>query len=216
MNRSVLLTAVALLLATAPGPARASDRLDTVAAALRTDTVVVSPDMQDAFPPAIARDLRARIAALDAPFDLRVAVVPTVDADESGGDEMRILYALSDRLPTVPRVLLLIGSRRQLDILPQRVDREVPLPYELRDADGRETPAQLRSRLAGAVRSIVSGSGAGTYVEERPTGPPRPLYRGEDEDEDGGPGWRTMLLLWGLGTVAGVGAWVVRRPWRSR
>lgn len=216
MRRALTAAALALCLlpGAATGVAQASPRLDTAAAELRRDTVYVSPDMQDAFPPAVARDLRERIAELDVPFDVRAVALPLVDTDESGGDDLRVLHGLADRLPERPRVLVLVDSLLQIELLPQRVGREIALRGDARFGD-TETAADLTARLGLALEEIATAPVGESYGYDRPEGDPRPVFRlDDDEDEEDGWGWSAALALWGTGAGLGALAWAGRRPWR--
>lgn len=218
MRRAVLLllAAATVLLGTGPAPASAAGRLDTVAQALRTDPVFVSIDMQDAFPPALARATRERIAQLDPPFRLLVAVLPLLNEDESGGDADRVLYGLADRLGPEPTVLVLVSQRGVVDVLPSRVDRDVELDFDLRyGPSSRESLDQLRIRLDRVIQQVAAAARGETFGLSRPDGPVDPVFSllPDDEEEDGdGAGWEVMVILWGSGALLGAASWVVRRP----
>ncbi len=89
--------ALVLLVALAPGTARARAIVDGAATALARDPAYVAPDAEHTISPREARDLRRRIEAASA-GPIYVAILPARALAEEGGDTGEVLRALRSSL----------------------------------------------------------------------------------------------------------------------
>ncbi len=183
MRILLLLVAGLLALIGPASPAAAADRLDVLAAQLRERPLAIDTELSwffgDAQKARLVRTLRA------SPVDFHVALVPTFEADESGGDAHRVVVALHRRLRR-PGVYLVIDQYGYLSSRAYGVPRRVTLAYGL---DGPPTDRRLRAaEVIGRVERLVAGvvaAPAGRTTEEdllRPLRPYGQRFRSGDEE----------------------------------
>jgi hypothetical protein len=191
-----------LVLAAAPAPARAADRLDRAATALRTTDVFVHPDLSWL----VDDQDRAAIAGLVAtsPVPMKVAVLPGITEDESGGDSRRILAGLWARLRR-PGVYVTVDQNGYFDLVSPGVRRRIRVSLLLVvpsvDTKPAGTIVERLRELVQIVRAAPPGA---------PSSPPRvtraldPVYT-----EERGTGWAEAIAA---GVVIGLfAAFAVRR-----
>jgi len=196
--------AMCLLLA---APARAAEnRLDRAAAGLKTSPLYVHPELGYLLSDQDRATMLDALRGADLPFDVRVAVMPSVEADESGGEQDRMLWALDDRLPRAKRLLIGLDQHGNFELVSARLRRDIDVPFEVQYArDGTGIVPRFR-----AILQAVKASKTGYYERERPSGPPPPLTENlpdSDYDEsDGGSTWTLVGACVG-GLFAGLLGW---------
>ncbi|HYI17857.1 MAG TPA: hypothetical protein VD836_04065 [Solirubrobacteraceae bacterium] len=125
--RALLLVAGIALLVHAP-PAVGAGRLDVLAAQLRERPLAIDSELAWFFTPAEQRRLVRTLRR--SPVDFRVAVLPQVEEDESGGDGQRIVASLYQRLRRRPGIYLVVDEHGYLDVGIYSVPRDVFVPFE--------------------------------------------------------------------------------------
>ncbi|MDA0182838.1 hypothetical protein OJ997_21175 [Solirubrobacter phytolaccae] len=211
--RAALITLLAMLLLAAP--ARAEDRLDRAATGLKAAPLYVHPELDFLIP---ERDRTLILTALrDAylPFDVKVVVMPSVEADESGGEADRMLWALNDRLPKVKRLLIGVDQRGNFELLKVNLSRNVDVPFELEyGATGEDGPTTIVPRLRGVFQIAATAEDDGySYQRDRPTEPLDPLPENRPDDylddigDDGTPDWLIVLACAIAGLFTGAVCW---------
>lgn len=154
MRRMALIAGLLLagLLLTLPTPAAAApERLDRLAAELRTSPLAVDDDLRWLISAAQRRALVADLRASEVPY--HVALAPELDEDESGGDSARMLQGLYDRLRE-PGVYVVVDGRGAFDEASADVPRKLAFPFSLAlgDSDERNPTATVTQRLRAFVR----------------------------------------------------------------
>lgn len=209
--RAAALALLALLVLAAP--ARAEDRLDRAAAALKGSPLYVHPELEFLLTDADRALILTAVRESYLPFDVQVTVLPSVEADESGGEADRMLWALNDRLPKTKRLLINVDQRGNFELLRIDLTRDIDVPFELEygDEDGVKT---IVPRLRGVLQVAASADEEGySYQRDRPTEPLDPLPENrpdevlDDRDEDSAPAWVVLLACAAAGLFAGVICW---------
>jgi hypothetical protein len=206
--RVALVAMLALLVLAAP--ARAEKRLDRAADALQSAPLYVHPELEFLVPEADQELIRTALHDAYLPFDVRIAVLPSVESDESGGEADRALWAIDDRLSKSPRLLIGIDQRGHLDVLRARLKRDLDVPFEL-EYGGEDSAKTIVPRLRGVLQ-LASTAKTSDYVyqRERPTDPldPLPEDRPDDyyEDEDDSP-WPVLVGAGIGGLLTGAAIW---------
>jgi hypothetical protein len=193
---AVLACATAVL-ALAPA-APAADRLDRAADALKREPLYVHPDLLWLVP----EGARARVtSALRGAPELRLAVMPMLEEDESGGRAQRALDGIRRRVDRPGRYLLM---NEQGSIEMRTADGErLDLPTELRFPDERN-PQRPLPRLLAAIRLAPSTSTRAYFAtSELPEVLPLP------GEKSSSPPWRDALAAAGIGLGGGVAAFVL-------
>ena len=216
---ALLLVLVAVLLgtstagaATPDDPALRSapaDRLDRLAAALRSSPVVVDPELDWLVDAPMRRRLLDAVSGSSVPF--RVVVLPLKTEDESGGDAERVLRGLQQRLRE-DAMYVVVGDDGSLESSPLGVRRRIDVPFDLRyppierRAEGerpdrfRTVPGRL-SRLArivdGSPRSSTPSRGV-TAVRRLSTLPSEYAFSDDDDGLSTAAGAVLLALLGGL------------------
>jgi hypothetical protein len=124
-------------------PATSSPRLLRAAASLRRDPLYVDPELAWTLDAAAQDRLRRDLRAARVP--VLVAVLPSVDEDESGGDSERTLQALQ-RLLRRDAVYVTADQRGWFDVASMGIPLDLSIPFSL---------TMPRSRLSG----LDGGSG---------------------------------------------------------
>jgi hypothetical protein len=199
----VVLVAAALLLLAAP--ARAADRLDR--AARGANPLYVHPELGYLLSDADRAQILSDLRAAQLPFDVRIIVMPALQADESGGDAERMLWAIDDRLPKARRLLISVDEYGNFELVPARLDRQIDLPFEVQY--DREKGA-IVPRLRAAFQAVAKAKdGSAYYQRERPTDPLDPLPENEPDraDDQDGTNWGLLVGSGVGGVFAGVMGW---------
>ena len=209
--RAALITVLAALLLAAP--ARAEDRLDRAATGLKSSPLYVHPELDFMLPEADRALILTHLREAYLPFDVKIVALPSVEADESGGEADRMLWALNDRLPKTKRLLIGVDQRGNFELLRVDLNRDFDVPFEIEYGreDGEKTIVpRLRGVFQIAARADEDGY---SYQRERPTDPLDPLpedrpddyySRGDDRDT---PDWVLLLACAIVGLVTGALCW---------
>lgn len=158
MRRAPAILAVVALLG-ALAPAASAGRLDRAAAALRGASVFVDPDLAWM----VGRDEQAAIAQVLArsPVAFKVAVLPSLLEDESGGQTARVLAGLWQRL-RIPAVYVTFDQNGFFDLDSPGVARDISVPLSMAIPDPQDNPrATILSRMR-TLERIVADSPPGT------------------------------------------------------
>lgn len=163
MSRLVLAVVAAALLVAAPvrGADAPPDRIAGLVGGLREAPVAVQPELTWLLPAGPLRRLQARLREAEVP--VHVAVLSALDEDESGGDQMRQLRTLHERLGE-PGLYLVVDQDGRIEPGFADVARDPVLPFRLlRDgsagAPGGLDPADVARRIR-AISAAVDGSAA--------------------------------------------------------
>jgi len=201
--KAVLAVAAVLLLA---APAQAEDRLDR--AAHGATPLYVHPELGYLLSDADRAQILTALHDASLPFDVRIVVLPSLEADESGGRADRALWSIDDRLPKVPRLLIGVDQRSDFELVPARLDRDIDVPFDVQyGRDGQGIVPRLRTVLEVAAKAR---DGSAYYQPERPTGPLDPLPEDlpdRDHAEPGSSGWAGLIGAGVGGLFAGVLGW---------
>jgi len=209
--RVVLATLLATLALAAP--AQAEDRLDRAAATLRSEPLYVHPELAHVLSEADRALILTALRDAYLPFDVKVSVLPSVEADESGGEADRMLWALSDRLPKAKRLLINVDQRGNFELLKLELDRDIDVPFELEYGreDGIKT---IVPRLRGVFQIAARAKeDSYSYQRDRPTDPLDPLPEDRPDDsyddsgDDGTPDWVILLGCAVAGLFTGAVCW---------
>lgn len=109
-------------------PATDSPRLRRAADALRSDPLYVDPELSWVLTAAEQRSLRRALGKARVP--VVVAVLPSIDEDESGGDSERTLQALQ-RLLRRDAVYVTADQRGWFDLASMGIPLDLSVPYSL-------------------------------------------------------------------------------------
>jgi hypothetical protein len=209
-----LLAAVLALLVLA-APARAEDRLDRAAEGLQGSPLYVHPELAHLFSERDRELIVQHLRDAHVPYDVKVVALPSVEADESGGDADRVLWAIDDRLFKAPRLLIAVNQRGSFALVKARLERDIDVPFEIEygPEEGRRLIVpRLRAvfQIAAAARST-----AYAYQRERPTDPLDPLPEDRpdaplsDDDDERSPAWLMLLSAGIAGLLVGWFGWVL-------
>jgi hypothetical protein len=105
-----------------------SPRLRRAAEALRTDPLYVDPELAWTLDGRARSSMRAALRAARVP--VLVAVLPSLDEDESGGDTRRVLQVLQ-RLLRRDAVYITVDQRGWIDLASMGIPLDLGIPYEL-------------------------------------------------------------------------------------
>lgn len=206
-------------------PATASPRLRRAAEALRRDPLYVDPELAWMVDAEAQRGLRRRLVGARVP--VLVAVLPSVDEDESGGDTRRTLQALQ-RLVGRDAVYVAAEQRGWFDVGSVGIPLDLSIPYSLAmpsritvSADGadgdrrRETVTTLAARLE-KMLGYVAAAGPGSpngIIDDVSDLDPLPGSEGYDVTEDvvAAAVMGTILGLIAAAVVLGIRRLVVGR-----
>lgn len=168
MRRAVVIAGLALaLLAPAGAAAAGPDRLDTLAAQLRTSPLALDEDVAWLVPPKQREALVGDLRASEVPY--HVAVLPELDQDESGGDSARILRGLYKRLHR-PGIYLEVNERGAFDEASAGVPRDLRFPLSLALGDGKaDEGPDASTTVVKRLRRFVALS------DRAPAGPAKPF-----------------------------------------
>lgn len=103
-------------------------RLDRVAAAFRTSPLVVDPELDWILDGPKRRALERRLRAARIP--VFVAVLPSLDEDESGGDPERMLQTLQRRLGR-DGLYVVVDAEGRMDLASLGVPLDLAIPFSL-------------------------------------------------------------------------------------
>jgi hypothetical protein len=146
-RRLVIAAAIALLAgAAAAAPTAAAGRLDVLAQELRERPLAIDSELSWYLSPAQRHRLERTLRR--SPVDIRVALVPQIEDDESGGDGGRIAVWLHRRLAR-PGVYVVVDEDGYFDVASWAVPREVDIPFDL-----TVPPSGDRDPRAGVVRRL--------------------------------------------------------------
>ncbi|WP_210491712.1 hypothetical protein [Patulibacter sp. SYSU D01012] len=182
MNPRALATALvlAILAALAAAVPAQADRLDDAAAGLRQSPLYVDPELGWTLDAAERQEIVRTLRTADVPILL--AVLPRLDADESGGDEDRTIRGLQDRLRR-DAVYVLSDERGDLELRSMGIPRYPGVPYDVLSAGVDERPGALNGlvgRVGEVVRHVVAGEPAeprGPVDDLEPLRPANEPYR---------------------------------------
>jgi len=190
--KAVLALVAVLVLA---APARAADRLDR--AARGANPLYVHPELGYLLSDADRAQILAALRETALPFDVRIVVMPSLEADESGGQADRALWAIDDRLPKAPRLLIGVDQRGDFEFVPARLNRDIDVPFDVQYArDGQRIVPRLRAVLQVAAKAR---DGSAYYQPERPTDALDPLPEDTRDRDDGASGPARWVELLGAG-----------------
>jgi hypothetical protein len=211
--RAALITLLAALVLAAP--AQAEDRLDRAATGLKASPLYVHPELGFLFPAADRELILTALRDMYLPFDVRVVALPSTEADESGGESDRMLWALNDRLPKTKRLLIGVDQRGTFELLKVDLTRDIDVPFELEyGSSGEDGPKTIVARLRGVFQIAATAKEDGySYQRDRPTEPLDPLPEDRPDDDlddigdDGAPDWVVLLACAIAGLFTGVVCW---------
>lgn len=223
-RRGPALVLVALVAALAlAAPASAADRLDRAADALGSSPLYVHPELTYLLGERDRELIVSHLREANVPYDVKVVALPSVEADESGGDLERALWAIDDKLFESPRLLVGVGQRGNLSILQARLKRDIDVPFEIEYGPSGEDAQQntIVPRLR-AVFQIAATAEArdSVYQRDRPTDPlaplpeDRPPREDDDEDDDGAPTWLVLAGAGFGGALTGALGWLIALAFR--
>jgi hypothetical protein len=206
-------------------PARAEDRIDRAAAGVLASPVYVHPELVYLIPEADRTLIATQLRDANVPYDVKVVALPSVEADESGGEADRMLWAIDDRLPKMPRLLIGVDQRGNFELLLARLDRDLDVPFEIEyGPSGEESSTTIVPRLRAVFQLAAEAETRGyTYQRDRPTDPLEPLAEdrrdSDDEDEDdaddGAAAWLVLVGAGIGGLFTGLIVWGFSRSYRA-
>lgn len=210
MRALLVMVLAALVLA---APASAEDRLDRAAEGLRSSPLYVHPELDFLLPDADRTLVLSHLRDAYLPFDVKVVVIPSVEADESGGEADRMLWAINDRLPKGKRLLIGVDQRGNFELLKIDLSRDIDVPFELQY--GREDgPKTIVPRLRGVFQLASRADESGySYQRDRPTDPLDPLPEDrpddyyDDLDDDDSSDWGVLVGSLVAGVFTGAFCW---------
>lgn len=151
--RALLVAALALLVCAAP--AAGAGRLDVLAGELRERPLAIDSELAWFFDAAEQRRLVRTLRR--SPVDVRVALLPRFEEDESGGDSDRALVSLHRRLRR-PGVYVVVDQHGYFTVGSYAVPREISVPFDLRVPSAGEgaTPGGVLARLQRLVSDVAA------------------------------------------------------------
>lgn len=198
--RVALLTLLALL-AVVPA-AGAAERLDALARELRERPLAVDTELSWVLDRADEDRLVRLLAGSE--VDFHVALLPQLEADESGGDGGRIAAALQRRLKR-PGIYLVIDQHGAFRTLAHEVPRRLGFLHLARPRADLDLSRDVVGRVAQLVAEVAAAP-AGETSDPRPSGRPR-RYEWPHADSQETPRqdatWWSAILGGGVGMLAG-------------
>jgi hypothetical protein len=222
------LGAVAALVALAlAAPAQAENRLDRAAEGLQASPLYVHPELEFLLPEDARALIVRHLREANIPYDVKVAVMPSLEADESGGFQDRVLWAINDRLFKTSRLLIGVDQRGNFELLEMNLGRRLDVPFEIEYGTGdRETAQTIVTRLRAVFQIAATAPERGYDLQpERPTQPLDPLFEdrpdealGDVGNDDAAPAWVVLLGSGVAGMFAGAIVWLfsVLARWGKR
>lgn len=218
----VVLAVLATVLVLA-APASAENRLDRAADALGSSPLYVHPELTYLLDERDRGLIVSHLREANVPYDVKVVALPSVEADESGGDLERALWAIDDKLFEAPRLLVGVGQRGNFAILQARLKRDIDVPFEIEyGPSGDDSPKTIVPRLR-AVFQLAATAEARDYVyqRDRPTDPLDPLPEDrppnaddDDDDDSGAPRWVVLVGAGVGGALTGALGWLISIAFR--
>jgi hypothetical protein len=204
-------------------PAAAEDRLDRAAKGLGASPLYVHPELQFLIPERDQQLIVQHLREANVPFDVKIAALPSLESDESGGELDRALWAIDDRLFKGARLLIGVDQRGNFTLLQLRMERDVDVPFEIEyGPSGEETPKTIVPRLRAVFQIAADSEARGySYQRDRPTQPLDPLpedrpARDSDEDSDeSAPRWIVLLGAGIAGLFTGFVLWGFSLAYRA-
>ncbi|MBE2318627.1 hypothetical protein DVA67_021795 [Solirubrobacter sp. CPCC 204708] len=206
--------AVGMLLAmlVLAAPARAEDRLDRAAEGLNASPLYVHPEVGFLLSERDRELIVSHLRAANVPFDVKVVAMPLLEADESGGEPDRLLWAIDDRLFKAPRLLIAVDQRGNFTLVKARLERDIDVPFEIEyGPSGEASLTTIVPRLRAVFQLAARADDGFSYQRDRPTEPldPLPEDRPDDyyESDDDAPAWATLVGAGFGGLFAGLVGW---------
>jgi hypothetical protein len=172
VKRLLVAAAIALLAGAAAAPAAAAGRLDVLAQQLRERPLAIDSELSWYLSSAQRHRLERMLRR--SPVDIRVALVPQVEEDESGGDGSRIAVGLHRRLGR-PGVYVVVDDNGYFDVGSWAVPREVDIPFDL-TLPSRDPRATVVDRLQRLVADVAAAPRGETTDDPEPYLPPLEPY----------------------------------------
>jgi hypothetical protein len=171
VRRGLLAAAIALLAVATVAPAAsasaAAGRLDRLVQELRVQPLAIDSELSWYLSSAQRRRLERTLRA--SPVAIRVALVPQVEDDESGGDGSRIAVWLHRRLGR-PGIYVVVDEHGYFDVGSWAVPREVDIPFGLSvpSSGERDTRGAVVRRLQRLVSDAASAPRGETTDDPEP------------------------------------------------
>ena len=220
-----LALATLLVLLALAAPAAAQDRLQRAAEGLQGSPVYVHPELTYLLPEEAQKLIVGHLRAANVPYDVKVVALPSLEADESGGDTDRALWAVDDELYKTGRLLIGVDQRGNFTLLQARLERDLDVPFEIEyGPEGDETTRTIVTRLRAVFQLAASAPERSFgYQPDRPTDPLDPLPEDrpdepsasdDDDDDDRSPTWLILAGTGIAGSIAGALGWILSLAFR--